>query len=100
MIVILTTFWQASILFPIKCLRLSTQWVKDRQSYVVICRIKSIDEKIDSTQMRDEIETLEALQALGYSTREAREAMKNIGKNTTGAKDRLKEALKILGRQE
>jgi len=63
-------------------------------------KLGSIDEKIDSTQMRDEIETLEALQALGYSTREAREAMKNIGKNTTGAKDRLKEALKILGRQE
>lgn len=63
-------------------------------------KLGAIENKTDSAQMRDEMETLEALQALGYSTREARDAMKKIDKTTIGAGDRIREALKILGKQE
>ncbi|HJO89566.1 MAG: Holliday junction branch migration protein RuvA [Candidatus Pacebacteria bacterium] len=63
-------------------------------------KLGAIDSKSDSALMRDEIETLEALQALGYSTREAREAMKKISKTATNSGERIKEALKILGKQE
>ncbi|MFQ5661926.1 MAG: Holliday junction branch migration protein RuvA [Candidatus Paceibacteria bacterium] len=63
-------------------------------------KLGAIEGKTDSDQMRDEMETLEALQALGYSIREARDAMKKIDKTTTGAGDRIREALKILGKQE
>ncbi|MDP6387918.1 MAG: Holliday junction branch migration protein RuvA [Candidatus Pacebacteria bacterium] len=62
-------------------------------------KLDSTESRGDSSMIKDEIETLEALQALGYSTREAREAMKKIGKGTVGASDRLKEVLKILGNQ-
>lgn len=50
----------------------------------------------ESTSLRDELDTLEALKALGYSQNEAREALKEVdGSLNTNAK--IKEALKILG---
>ncbi len=48
--------------------------------------------------LRDEQDVLEALQSLGYSLREAREAMKRVPKEIEGAQNRIKEALKNLGR--
>ena len=63
-------------------------------------KLGTIDNKSDSDQMRDEMETLEALQALGYSIREAREAMKKISKTATNSSERIKEALKILSKQD
>lgn len=62
-------------------------------------KLGALESDTDSNQMRDEMETLEALQAIGYSTREARDAMKKIDNDTVGAKERLKEALKMLGKQ-
>ena len=52
----------------------------------------------DTEALTGEIDTLEALQTLGYSQKEAREAMKKIEKNISGSKNLLKEALKILGK--
>ena len=52
----------------------------------------------DTETLTGEIDTLEALQTLGYSQKEAREAMKKIEKNISGSKNLLKEALKILGK--
>lgn len=46
----------------------------------------------------DDADTLEALISLGYSRQEAREALKAISKETTGAGERLTEALKVLGK--
>lgn len=62
-------------------------------------KLGAIENPSDSAMMKDEVETLEALQALGYSTREARGAIKKIEKNISGSSNRIKEALKILGKQ-
>lgn len=42
-------------------------------------------------------DVIDALLSLGYRVEEAREAMKKIGNGTTETKERLREALKILG---
>lgn len=43
-------------------------------------------------------EALEAMRALGYSHPEAREALRKVPDTVQGSKDRLREALKMLGR--
>lgn len=47
--------------------------------------------------IKGDSDALEALTALGYTTKEAREAIKNIGKEIKDTGERVKEALKILG---
>lgn len=47
---------------------------------------------------REDGDVLQALEALGYGRNEAREALKLISKDAKGTNERLKEALKILGR--
>lgn len=44
-------------------------------------------------------EVLDALESLGYSAREAQGALRQIAKETQGVENRIKEALKILGRK-
>jgi Holliday junction DNA helicase RuvA len=63
-------------------------------------KLGAIETKEDSATMKEELETLEALQTLGYSTRDAREAMQNISKDADTPSKRIKEALKILGGQK
>jgi Holliday junction DNA helicase RuvA len=46
----------------------------------------------------DDVDVLEALQALGYSTREAAGVLQSLPKDLKGAEARLKEALKFLGK--
>jgi len=46
--------------------------------------------------MRSEGDALEALVSLGYSERDAREALKKVPKETEGASERVKAALRIL----
>ncbi len=48
--------------------------------------------------VREEIDTVEALKALGYGQTEVREALKQIPKDLQDTGERLKAALKILGR--
>ncbi len=48
--------------------------------------------------LRDEIDAIEALKSLGYSQRDAREALKDIDKSITKTGDRIKAALKKLGK--
>ena len=52
----------------------------------------------DSASLRDEIDALEALEALGYGHREAREALKAVEKSITDTGERVKKALKLLGK--
>ena len=47
---------------------------------------------------KDEQDVLEALKSLGYSSGEAREAIKKIPDNINGVNTKIKEALKILGK--
>ncbi len=51
-----------------------------------------------SPLVREDSDVLQALEALGYGKNEAREALKLITKDAKGTNERLKEALKILGR--
>ncbi len=51
-----------------------------------------------SDEFRDEEDALEALKSLGYSLREAREALAKVSEETKGAQDRIKAALTVLGR--
>jgi len=48
--------------------------------------------------MRSEGDALEALVSLGYSERDAREALKQVPKETEGASERVKAALKLLSK--
>jgi len=46
--------------------------------------------------MRSEGDALEALVSLGYTERDAREALKRVPKELSGASERVKAALKLL----
>jgi Holliday junction DNA helicase RuvA len=52
----------------------------------------------NTTGLREEADAIEALQALGYSVVEAREALKDIPTDIVGTNKRVAEALKQLGR--
>ncbi len=51
-----------------------------------------------SDEFRHEEDALDALRSLGYSLREAREALNKVPPEVKGASDRIKSALNILGR--
>ena len=47
--------------------------------------------------LREDAEAIDALMALGYSAKEARDALKEIPAKTKGSSERIRAALKILG---
>ncbi len=49
--------------------------------------------------LKDDQDTIEALQSLGYSQREARDALKEIPESISGISNKVKEALKLLGKK-
>lgn len=52
----------------------------------------------DGISLRDEVDALEALKALGFKHGEAREALKEVDQAITDTGERVKKALKILGK--
>lgn len=52
----------------------------------------------NSASLKDEAEALEALKSLGYGHNEVREALKSLPSAVIGTKDKIKQALKILGK--
>lgn len=48
--------------------------------------------------LKESQDVLQALQSLGYSLREAREALKQVPKEIEGTNNRIKHALKMLGK--
>ncbi len=52
----------------------------------------------DGVSLRDEVDALEALKALGYGHKEAREALKQVEESVTDTGNRVKKALKLLGK--
>ncbi len=50
------------------------------------------------TSLKEESDAIEALEALGYSVREAREAIKNVPKEITETNQKIKESLRLLGK--
>ena len=51
-----------------------------------------------SEEFRHEEDALDALRSLGYSFKEAREALSKVPQEVKGAGDRIKAALNVLGR--
>lgn len=69
----------------------------------IVLELKDKVEKIThtpeaKTAMRGDADALEALKSLGYSQIEARDALKELPKTITKTNDKIKEALKILGK--
>jgi len=48
--------------------------------------------------LKEDADSLDALTSMGYSTSEAREALKQVPRETVGANERLKQALKMLSK--
>jgi Holliday junction DNA helicase RuvA len=61
-------------------------------------KLASLGHNDDSGSLRGESDILEALQSLGYSLNDARNAVKQIDETIVGTSERIKAALKILGR--
>ena len=52
---------------------------------------------VEAPELKGEADALDALLSLGYSQREAREALAKIGDRATGVEEKVREALKALG---
>lgn len=52
----------------------------------------------ESVTFKEEVDALDALKSLGFSHMDAREALKSIGSGVTTTGERIKQALKILGK--
>ena len=52
----------------------------------------------EPSALKDELDAIEGLQSIGYSTKEARDALKTVPADIKGASERITEALKILGK--
>lgn len=61
-------------------------------------KLSALGHNDESGSLRGESDVLEALQSLGYSLNDARNAAKEIPADIVGTNARIKEALKILGR--
>ena len=61
-------------------------------------KVKAGDHSND-VGMKEEIDSMLALQALGYSERESREALSAVDKKITATNARIKEAIKLLGQK-
>ncbi|MCR4279294.1 MAG: Holliday junction branch migration protein RuvA [Candidatus Zambryskibacteria bacterium] len=59
-------------------------------------KVTEVDTSTSSAQVRDEGDALEALVSLGYSERDAREALKRVPKEVEGAAEKVKHSLKTL----
>ena len=54
---------------------------------------------VDAPELKEEADALDALIQLGYSQREAREALQKVPQEIRGTEKRLKEVLKMLGKK-
>lgn len=61
-------------------------------------KLSALGHNDESGSLRDESDVLEALQSLGYSLAQARNAVKQVDITVTETNTRIKEALKILGK--
>lgn len=60
-------------------------------------KIGAMDNDVSGVRAQD-VDTLEALRALGYSASEIREVLKSLPEDTKTSNERIKEALKLLGK--
>lgn len=71
---------------------------KMAEKIVVELKGKFGAEESSGISLRDEVDALEALKALGFKHGEAREALKEVDPAITDTGERVKKALKILGK--
>ncbi len=71
---------------------------KIAEKIVLELKDKIFTQKETDMNLKDEIDAMEALQSLGYSQREVREALKKIDQKFVKTQDKIKEALKVLGK--
>jgi Holliday junction DNA helicase RuvA len=69
----------------------------------IVLELKDKVEKFTHTEesksaMKNDSDALEALKSLGYSQNEARDVLKELPKTITKTNDKIREALKILGK--
>lgn len=69
---------------------------KAAEKIVLELRGKVGAESVDSKELRDEEDALEALASLGYSKKTARDALQNLPKNISGTAEKVRHALKSL----
>lgn len=62
-------------------------------------KFSALEGDSSSTSLREESDALEAIKSLGYSVSEARDALQKIDPSITKINDRIKGALKILGKK-
>jgi len=58
----------------------------------------SMTEEENDLSLRDEIDAIEGLKSLGYNPKDARDALREVDKKILKTGDRIKAALKILGK--
>jgi len=68
------------------------------QKIVLELKGKFDAEEESDISLRDEVDALEALKALGFGHKEARDALKEVPNTFTNTGDRVKKALKLLGK--
>ncbi|MEI8338042.1 MAG: Holliday junction branch migration protein RuvA [bacterium] len=64
----------------------------------IVLELKGKFSDDETVSLKSEVEAIEALKALGYTQKEAREALKSIPNTLHTPEDRIKAALKILGK--
>lgn len=70
---------------------------KTAEKIMIELREKFGKATMEGVELKEEQDVLEALESLGYSARDAREALRLIPDDIKGTSKRVKEALKILG---
>ncbi|MBU4480461.1 Holliday junction branch migration protein RuvA [Patescibacteria group bacterium] len=75
--------------------------IGSKNAQKIVLELKNKITKVEQTPkgIREEIDVIEALRALGYSSREAGDALKKVDKEITGTSGKVKEALKILSKK-
>lgn len=71
-----------------------------RNAEKIVMELKNklvISEEEEQDALRDEGDSLEALKAIGYGEKEARDALKKVPEDISDTGERVKKALKILG---
>ncbi|MCK4386893.1 MAG: Holliday junction branch migration protein RuvA [Candidatus Pacebacteria bacterium] len=71
---------------------------KNAQRIILELKNKIANGGVGGSDMKDELDAIDALKALGYSTREAADALRQIDKSVTDIGEKIKAAIKFLGK--
>lgn len=73
--------------------------IGEKMAEKIVLELKNkIDEEFSGKEVSVNSEAIDALMGLGYKLKEAREALKKVPKEAEGVENRVREALKLLGK--